>query len=425
MLTLYNGRANGKMNVTLVCQGFDHHTLRLQPWRRVYEMSKRIASKDISVTIITDGHSDQPEETIDKIKIIRIKHLMFAPFFKTKQLRTSILNTNPDLVVWYGTPFSAVYLTQLRSLGKPLIWDIDTDIYTLRFLSRIPHREMFHPANNLFHYLATAVFSKRIITLVANSSFITRIIVPNRHLKSTLCDKGIPSSKIAIVPSAIDVKELNQINFENPKALRGKLGLKPEDFVFTYFGAPNTLRGPDVAIMSVQKILKQRRNVKLLIFSRRRVGSSTPEEEYNRIEEEYLQKLAEKLKVEDHIEIIPGYLDKTLLEEYLHASDAIVLPFRLVSSEPPLSVFEAMSLGKPVVTTDIGGLREIIGKDRGIVVESGNADELAEALLFLARNPEKLAILGKNARQYATTLPNWNDVAQQFAEVLDVASQTN
>ncbi|MCW4010409.1 MAG: glycosyltransferase family 4 protein [Candidatus Bathyarchaeota archaeon] len=412
------------MKVTQVCQGFDRANLMLQPWRRVFEISRRIAAGGASVTIITNGESGQAEEQIENIRVIRMNNLMLAPFLNSKKLLSKIWGTDPDLVVWYGSPFSALYLSKLKSLGKPLIWDIDTDIYSLKFLFRIPHREILHPDSNLLQYLVTAAFSKRILRVVADSSLVSGLIVPNMHLRNTLCERGVSPTKIAVVPSTIETKDTCVTNLTNGKELRGKLGLKADDFVFSYFGAPNILRGPDVAILSLQRILKQRRKVKLLIFSRRKIGNASPEEQFNREEEEYLRGLARKIKVDDHVEIIPGFLDRKLLQEYLLASDAIVLPFRLVPSEPPLSVFEAMSLGKPVVTSNLGGLREIIGEDRGILVGSGNSNELAEAILLLAQNPEKVAALGKNAQQYAKSLPDWNCVAAQFARVLDNACQT-
>jgi phosphatidyl-myo-inositol dimannoside synthase len=408
------------LNVTIICDGFDRSSIRLQPWRRLYELSKRMLPKDNSVTIITDGHSEK-QEYIENIRIVRISKLMLAPFLNVKNLISVILKTNPDVVVWYGSPFSAIYLTRFKLLGKPLIWDIDTDLYDLRFLSRIPLKEILNPINQLYTYLIAATYCRLIIATVANSLFVSKIIVPNIYLKSVLCKKGVIAEKLVIIPSTIEAKEIAQTNPNNPKYLRAKLGLKTTEFIITYFGAPHLLRGPDVAIISMRKILKENKNVRLLVFSRRVIGDTSRGQEYFRMEEEYLQKLAKKLKVDNHLDIIPGFLDKTLMQQYLQASDAVVLPFRLVSSEPPLSLFEVMRLGKTVITTNLGGLREIIGKNRGILVEPGNVDKLAEAISFLARNPKMVAVFGRNAQLFANSLPDWDDVAEQFVQVLATA----
>jgi histidinol phosphatase-like PHP family hydrolase len=74
------------MNVTLVCQGFNSGSLRLQPWRRVHEISKRVVKQGTSVTILTDGAAPNGvEEVIDGIKSLRLINLTLAPFTHRKK----------------------------------------------------------------------------------------------------------------------------------------------------------------------------------------------------------------------------------------------------------------------------------------------------------------------------------------------------
>ena len=46
----------------------------------------------------------------------------------------------------------------------------------------------------------------------------------------------------------------------------------------------------------------------------------------------------------------------------------------------PLAVGEAMAMEKPVVATDVGGVRELVG-DAGIIVPAKSPESLAEAML--------------------------------------------
>jgi glycosyltransferase involved in cell wall biosynthesis len=65
----------------------------------------------------------------------------------------------------------------------------------------------------------------------------------------------------------------------------------------------------------------------------------------------------------------------------------------------PLVVGEAMAMEKPVVVTDVGGVRELVG-DSGIIVPSQDSRALAEAMLRLMRMPESdRASMGKAARK--------------------------
>jgi glycosyltransferase involved in cell wall biosynthesis len=79
----------------------------------------------------------------------------------------------------------------------------------------------------------------------------------------------------------------------------------------------------------------------------------------------------------------------------------IALPFRLLSSDVPLSVLEAMALGKPLVVTDIGCLPELVPCGTGLVVPPAAPKKLAEAILLLARGEGLRAHLGAAARARA------------------------
>jgi glycosyltransferase involved in cell wall biosynthesis len=346
--------------------------------------------------------------------------LATAPFVHPRQLVKDILKTEPDAVVWYGSAFSPLYLSQLRALKKPLIWDIDTDIYGLQFLSRYPKRELLDPKNSMLQFVISAVLGQHLIRRVANSAFIAKVVVPNRHLKDVLCSKGVDPEKIAVIPSTIENISLPPES-QTSVAVRQKLGLNPDEYIVSYFGAPQMSRGPDIAILSTKKVLEEQKKFKLLIFSRRKLNSNTPEDQYYKQKEQHLQSLQNQLNTGAHIQIIPGFLDKQIVQQYMQASDVIVLPFRMVPSEPPLSMFEVMASGKAVVTSNLGGLQEIVGQDRGLVVAPGDANALGEALLFLAKNPDQKAALGRNAQRFAQALPTWNQVADQFLEVLQAA----
>jgi glycosyltransferase involved in cell wall biosynthesis len=64
----------------------------------------------------------------------------------------------------------------------------------------------------------------------------------------------------------------------------------------------------------------------------------------------------------------------------------------------PLVVGEAMAMQKPVVATDVGGTRELVG-DAGIIVPAGNSDALATAMIGVMRQSEDYRrALGQGAR---------------------------
>jgi glycosyltransferase involved in cell wall biosynthesis len=64
------------------------------------------------------------------------------------------------------------------------------------------------------------------------------------------------------------------------------------------------------------------------------------------------------------------------------------------------SIMEAMRAGLPVVASDVAGNRELISHgENGLLFEPGNAQHLAEEIVFLLKDPDASLRMGKNSRQ--------------------------
>lgn len=77
-----------------------------------------------------------------------------------------------------------------------------------------------------------------------------------------------------------------------------------------------------------------------------------------------------------------------------------VIALSSITEAFPYSVVEAMMTGKPVVATDVGGVREALD-NCGLIVRPRKADELAEALIMLLNDKSLRAELGREAREKA------------------------
>lgn len=86
---------------------------------------------------------------------------------------------------------------------------------------------------------------------------------------------------------------------------------------------------------------------------------------------------------------------------YLSAADIMVHP-SVLPDPYPNAVREALILGKAVIGSKVGGIPELIqNEETGLLVEAGNARQLAGALRRLIVSPEERARLGGGARQFA------------------------
>ena len=85
----------------------------------------------------------------------------------------------------------------------------------------------------------------------------------------------------------------------------------------------------------------------------------------------------------------------------------------------PVSVIEAMALGLPVISTNVGGLPYLIDDNRtGILVPPNNGDAFVTAITELLTNPKKAQTLAKNARTIVEEF-DWEKVKQKWDEVLN------
>lgn len=79
------------------------------------------------------------------------------------------------------------------------------------------------------------------------------------------------------------------------------------------------------------------------------------------------------------------------------------------------SVLEAMAMGKPVVATDVGGNRELVSHgETGLLVPFGDAQAVAEAILYLIRHPQEARAMGQRAQNRITTQFSTEHMVHQY-----------
>jgi len=98
-----------------------------------------------------------------------------------------------------------------------------------------------------------------------------------------------------------------------------------------------------------------------------------------------------------------GYKPAEALIPEIRSSMFVVLPSVWYENQP-YAVMEAFALEKPVVASRIGGIPELVRDgETGLTFESGNAADLAEKAMLLARSPERVRDMGRKARRLIET----------------------
>jgi glycosyltransferase involved in cell wall biosynthesis len=103
-----------------------------------------------------------------------------------------------------------------------------------------------------------------------------------------------------------------------------------------------------------------------------------------------------------------GLTDEELREAYWSA-DVLFLP--LTDATANNAVLEAMACGLPVISTDVGGVKEAVGDDAGVLCPSGDEGAFATAIKRLARDTDDRARMAAAGRRRAEAL-DWSVIGR-------------
>ncbi len=114
------------------------------------------------------------------------------------------------------------------------------------------------------------------------------------------------------------------------------------------------------------------------------------------IERNNLLKLCEKLGLKNSIDFL-GFISDSKKKSILNSSDIFVLPSRFEGL--PLTILEAMYFEKPVIATDINGIKEVITNEVDGLIVNCTAKDIAQKLELLLTNDYFRNEIAKNARK--------------------------
>lgn len=221
--------------------------------------------------------------------------------------------------------------------------------------------------------------------------------------QALIANEGLPNDRVKVIYNGIDLSPYREIPDDRAE-VRTSLGLAPETVAVIQVARLDGLKDHLTAVRSIERLVAKGIDAKLLL-----VGEGP---ERTRIEAEIVQRGLQGI-----VQLLGLRRDVPRL---LRAADIFLLTS--VSEGIPLTVIEAMAAGLPVVSTDVGGLREVLGEPPiGRLAPAGDDAHLADSLLELALDVgvrKGLANVGR-ARAFATF--SEDAMHRAYAEVYDEA----
>ncbi len=192
-------------------------------------------------------------------------------------------------------------------------------------------------------------------------------------------------------------------------AARTALGISEEAFVVCTFGLihPSKCIDPLVNAWLASKLSKERHCE--LVF----VGNNPPENDISRLSE---------LSVTHKIRVT-GWCSDRVYQQYLQAADLAVQLRSHSRGETSKAVLDCMSYGLPVILNMNGSMAELPVNSVWALPDAFTEDALQTALEVLWENPEKRALLGKNAYAHIVSHHHPKACASLYKEAIETFSQ--
>lgn len=341
----------------------------------VYNISRELAKRGHDVHVFTAnryGKDTAPaEETMDGFRVHRLP--LKADFsYRMKSwdgLVEALKAEKFDLIHTYdyAQPHSA---DAIRAGAES---DARTVLTVFDVHSMIPRRKYKQvPMRVMEKYLAGKTLAKA-----------DRILVRAPNLVAPLLKLGAPRDKVVVTPSGVRDESLGV--FDGP-GFRERHSIAGSPVVL-YMGRLNPLKGPQFLVEAAPKVLSASPGAEFVFVGPDQTGYS-----------EELMSKASKLGVGSHMHILGPIYDFEEKMSAYSSCDVFALPTSFEGTSQ--SIFEAMAQGRPVVSTNVGGVPyQLTDGIEGRLVPYANVDALAGAITQITADRALANLMGSRGRE--------------------------
>ncbi len=219
------------------------------------------------------------------------------------------------------------------------------------------------------------------------------------------------ATKIRVVPHGAPTA----LYEANPNMARTRLGLV-DQFVVSTFGLVSPGKGLELAIEAMSNVVAVVPAAVLVIAGRTHPGENRRHGEQYRSS---LVALVDRLGLAAHVQFLDSFLPVDAVADVLAATDVFVTPY--INPEQIVSgaLTFAVASGCPVVSTDYRYACDLLASGAGIVVESRQPDDFADAILSYATDDSLRAAARSEASRIGEGM-HWPAVGRQLSDLAEV-----
>lgn len=328
------------------------------------------------------------------------REINFKSDYKAYQEIKKIINEfNPDIVHTHASKAGAIGRLAAIHCKVPVI------IHTF-------HGHVFH---SYFGKLKTE-FYKTIERYLAKKS--TAIVAISHKQKNELSEvyKITSQDKIQVIPLGFDLKRFTINKEQNRKEFRETYQLQPQQIAIGIIGRLAPVKNHTLFIEAIAHLKKSG----LQSFKAFIIGDGDMRQSI--IEACHANQVSFSNEATANVDVVfTSWI--TNVEWALHGLDVVALTS--LNEGTPVSIIEAQAAGKFVVSTNVGGIEDVLHPDCGYLSEVTNTQAFCVNLEKACKNIQNLTELAKNGEKWAMDRFNYtrlvSDMRQLYQKLLKSA----
>ncbi|MBC1954179.1 glycosyltransferase family 4 protein [Listeria welshimeri] len=357
----------------------------------VYELSKALIARGHRLTVLSKYESFSKKnrtEELDGIRIIRV------PIMPIKKVNDKLYSKRMRQLIKSIEKAEKVDVVHWQTLNKDAKMMQGIQVQALEVYTN--HLSWFRMLYNDKNYA-------KIRKLIKEPDV---IICPSHEIERMTADL-FKEAKIVYLPNGVDEKSFIPDEV-NRSIVRKQYGISSQETVVVSTNRMEPVKGMSYLIEAIPQILNKYNQVTFLI-----AGDGSQLEKF----EDKLKKYTNKSgKV-----IFTGRLTNQEIKNVINAADIYVQPSLMEGCS--IAIIEAMSCGKVVIASNVGGNPDVISKELGLLVPAKSVVALKEAIEYCIENPEECKLMGKYSRERVEKQLNWTVLAQEIEQIYNSVKQ--
>lgn len=231
-----------------------------------------------------------------------------------------------------------------------------------------------------------------------------KVIAVSQSVFEDLLRRGVSRNKITTIYNGITFNDSE--NQHAGTTVRTEHGVSENTFVIGAVGRLAPIKGYEYLIEAMASAAKNIPDWKLFI------AGEGP------LKDDLVRKIAE-CGLTSHITLV-GY--QSPVSRFLSMLDVFVMPS--LSEGLPIALLEAMSCGKPVLASSVGGIKEVVTNgENGVLLPAGDSEKLAQAIVAMYRNRELRDNFSRRGKALVVERFTAATMARQYLSVYQDCSQ--